>query len=475
MRLGLDRLWLFLALALPALASLLVPLPAVDLAYGMRAGDLVLATGAIPAIDTWTFTVAGTPWLDQQWLAQVAFALLYRLGGWELLVVTRAALVAATIGLVAAAAMERGAAARTAAILALVAFALAAPALALRPQLVGIVLFALLLWLVAGRERHPRRLWLAPVLVVAWANVHGSVVLAPLLLGAAWLEDVVARRPHRASLAVLVASALATLANPFGVGVWGYAAGIGSNPGVTSQVSEWQRTSPLTVTGFLFYASAAGVAVLAVRGRGRLAWPTLAWLAVLFAIGAWTVRGLAWWPLGAAVAIVPLLPAGERRRTPPPNAISALAAGLLTLALVGALPWWRPADPLTGREGILAYAPSKAALELRSIAASGDRVFAPQDLASWLEWAVPDATYVADARIELFPASVWDDYDTIASGGPGALAGLDRWQVRIVLADRGSRLSAGLSAAGWTTAGTDGDWAILVRGAGGQVGGRAGG
>ena len=187
MRLGLDRVWLFLALALPALAALIAPLPAVDLAYQVRAGDLILATGQIPSTDTFTFTVAGAPWLDQQWLAQVLLASGYRLGGWEALAVLRALLVAVTFGLVAAVAIARGASQRTAAILALLAFAISSPALALRPQLFGIVIFAVLLLLVAGRDRHPRWLVLVPVLACAWANLHGSFVLVPLLLGYAWL------------------------------------------------------------------------------------------------------------------------------------------------------------------------------------------------------------------------------------------------------------------------------------------------
>ncbi len=138
----LDRLWTWIAIALPALVALVVPLPAVDLAYQVRAGNEILASGALPAVDTWTFTIAGTPWVDQQWLAQVWLAVGHALGGWELLAVLRAVLVAATTGLLIATARERGASPRTSAILAMAAFALAAPALALRPQLFGIVLFA---------------------------------------------------------------------------------------------------------------------------------------------------------------------------------------------------------------------------------------------------------------------------------------------------------------------------------------------
>ena len=60
MRHSLDRLWLFIAVAVPALVALLVPMPAVDLAYQVRAGDEILAARALPVADTWTFTVWGT-------------------------------------------------------------------------------------------------------------------------------------------------------------------------------------------------------------------------------------------------------------------------------------------------------------------------------------------------------------------------------------------------------------------------------
>ena len=66
------RLWAFLASGLPVLAAVIAPFPSVDLTYHLRAGGEILDTGRIPNVDTWTFTVAGQPWLDQQWLPVVA-------------------------------------------------------------------------------------------------------------------------------------------------------------------------------------------------------------------------------------------------------------------------------------------------------------------------------------------------------------------------------------------------------------------
>ena len=204
---SLSRLWIFLALALPVLASLIAALSTVDLTYHLRAGAGILESGTIPTTETWTFTAAGLPWVDQQWGAQTILALVERVGGWTGLVVVRAALVGLIFGCLVVVGRARGLDGRTAALLSLAAFVIAAPALALRPQLLGMALFAVVLVLVVRRRTHPRALWLAPLVVLAWANVHGSFFLGPLVLGLAWLEDVHERvpRPHR-TLAVAIVS-----------------------------------------------------------------------------------------------------------------------------------------------------------------------------------------------------------------------------------------------------------------------------
>jgi hypothetical protein len=447
------------------LVALFVPLPAVDLAYQVRAGDEILRTGALPGVDTWTFTVAGTQWVDQQWLAQVLLALGYRAGGWELLVVLRAALVALALGCSIAASMARGAGPRMAAILGLLVFALAAPALALRPQLFGIAIFAALLWLIAIRVAHPRRLWLAPVLVVLWANLHGSFVLAPLVLGYAWLDDVARGRPWRTTLAVLVVGVLATFVNPFGPGPWTYAIGIGANPAITEHVSEWQRTTPFTVPGALFYASGVGAFLVALRGRSRLGYVDWFVLVAMFAIGAWTVRGLAWWPFGAAYVVAAALPAvvaAVRPSAGPPRArpagpLAAILAIVFGVAIVAALPWWRASDPLTGRKGLLTYAPSGLAQAAMSLPA-GTRLFVPQTWASWFEWAAPSAAVFLDSRFELFPSSVWDSYLLIAGGGERARAVLDIYGVDAVVLPKGADPPEG-----WAPKYEDAEGVLLVR------------
>jgi len=344
-----GRLWIALAFLLPALAATIAPMSAFDLAYQVRTGELMLVAGEVVRADPFTFTAFGDPWLNQQWGAAGLFAVVHEAGGWGGLVVLKAVLVALAIGLVVVGA-RRWLPARSASLLALAGFVVALPSLGLRAQLIGVLLFAAVVAILAWRDRRPWLMVLVPFLVVAWANTHGSFFLGPAAVAVALLDDVVARRaglaarladvtsigaapsagpspaegpdapgappgiPSRRRLAwlgiVLVLSLAATVITPFGPAVWTYALGIATNGEIARLITEWQRTLPFTVTGALFYASvaAAGAALWLARSRGALPrWPVLAWLAGLALLGVYAERGVAWWAIAAPVALAPVV------------------------------------------------------------------------------------------------------------------------------------------------------------------------
>lgn len=470
---SLPRLWAFLAVALPALGALIASLPSVDLAYHLRAGGEILDTGTIPSVDNWTFTAAGASWTDQQWGAQVILAAVYRIGGWTGLVLVRAVLVAVVFGCILEIGRRRGLGLRLSAWLALAAFIVSAAALGLRPQLFGMALFAVVLLLVMDRRANPRGLWAIPVIVLVWANVHGSFFLAPLALGLAWLEDVYDRveRPHLPLLVAVVGVAAACV-TPFGPAVWAYAVGLSINPEVTRRITEWQPTSVRDVPGSLFFASAFAVVVLIAR-RGRpTPWPTLAWLSVFFLIGVYAARGIAWWPLGAAAAMAGILTsdAGEGRAPVQPAGprlgrwLNAVVAGAVVLAGVALLPAWRPVDPGLGApQGVVADAPSGITAALRDLARPGDRLLNPQPWGSWFEFAVPETLVAIDSRIELFPVLVWDAYDRVTTGSEGWETQLATWKVTMAVVTAADQASLGrLNSIGWKAVYVDPEGSILV-------------
>ena len=439
---SLADLWRVLAVALPALGALIANLPSVDLTYHLRAGEMILATGAIPTTDTWTYTIFGEPWFDQQWLAQVILAAVFDGTGWTGLVLLRALLIAATFGFLAIAIRQRnsGLGPRTVTLLVLAAFGVSAVALALRPQLFGLALFALALVLLERRRFDPRAAWAIPIVAVLWANLHGSFILAPLLCGLAWIEDLHDRAPRRhRMLLVAVVAGLVTAVNPQGTAVWGYAASLAANPTLSARITEWQPTTLRDPQGLIFWASVAAVVLILARSGRRASWPNLIWLGTFAYLGAVAVRGVAWWPLVAAVVVAGLLEPDPQPapRTLRPNRINAVLLATIGLAMVALLPVWRPIDPgLRAPAGVVGNAPPGITAAVRSAHGTRDRLWAPQPWGSWFEFAIPDVKVATDSRIELFPESVWRTYDIVDGGSRAAIDALGGVDIVVVASEQ---------------------------------------
>jgi hypothetical protein len=81
-----------------------------------------------------------------------------------------------------------------------------------------------------------------------------------------------------------------------------------------------------------------------------------------------------------------------------------------------------------------------------------------------VEFAVPDLLVAVDSRVELFPASVWADYDAVRAGAAGWEGILERWTVTLVALEPGEvAMKERLEAAGWTLVSTDASGSVLRR------------
>jgi hypothetical protein len=472
-RLTFRQLLAFVAVGLPVVVALRFSIATIDLGYLIRAGEVTLDARSVLRTDVMTFTMAGEPWVNQQWGAGVLFALGYRAGSWELLALLRAILVGTTFALVYLACRASGAGARAAGWLTIGAFLVSLDGLALRAQSVGLCLLALTLWILASRERRPRLQWLLPLVVVLWVDAHGSFVLGPALVAMAWLEDLTARRPYaRRTLAVALACLAATLLNPYGPNVYAYLVSLSTNPVVRDQIAEWRPTSPASTIGFLFSLSVVAVVVLAIRGRRCVPWPRIVALVVLFALAVTAVRGVFWWAISAPVLIAPALPERRERRDEP-RALNTAIAAILVVVGVLLLPWFRPtyasdANSPQTTDGVLSYAPVGLTSRIPEVAPTGARVFAAQIWASWLEVAFPEHPVFVDSRIELFPAELWEEYDLVSDGRDGWQDVLDRWDIDLLLLSRNQQedlieVIERDGAPGWTVVHEDANGLLLVR------------
>jgi hypothetical protein len=124
-------------------------------------------------------------------------------------------------------------------------------------------------------------------------------------------------------------------------------------------------------------------------------------------------------------------------------------------------------EPATGAPvAVLTDAPPGITAALREVTKPGNRIFNPQPWGSWFEFALPDTLVAIDSRIELFPASVWDDYARVSAGVEGWEAILAGWDADYVVIDGADpAFMARLASAGWRQ---------VVAGETGSIWGRSG-
>jgi hypothetical protein len=465
-----PRLWIVVVVGSIGIMELAQLPSAVDLAYHLKVGQLMVAEHAVPRTDALAWTTAGRPWLDQNWGAQLVLYGIWRLGGFPLLTVVQAALAVASWGLVAAACRRRTANLRLIAGAVLAGYATAAAAFSVRPQMFSLLLFAAELYLLEVARMHPKVALVIPLLMVVWANLHGAFIvgvglLAIEALAAAWRRD---RAGTARYLLVTAASVAGLLVNPWGVGVLGYAISLPANREVTGIVSEWGPTSVHHLTGILVVLAIGLLVVAMVRAPapGRVPEQLLR-MALLGGLALWAVRGIAWFGLALPVALCAL----ARQRPPRPAADdrgAPVASGLLVALLAVVLV---VVSPLVGRNLFgarpeLTAAPVAAADWLTAHPQPG-RMFNYQPWGSYLELRLGPRTQVAfDSRVELPPADRWDRYLAVFSGHWDAERQLDRWGVDHVVTSRQGtpELVALLEASGrWRLAFSSGDQLIYVR------------
>ena len=151
-------------------------------------GRWIMAHGAVPSSDPFSFSMHGAPWIAFEWLSEVIYAAVYALSGWAGVVALAAAATALALALLTRF-LLRELPPTPALLTVMAAIALLAPHLLARPHMLTLpVMVAWATALVRCMDRHaPPPYWALPLLVL-WANLHGSVVLALGLIGPAVLE-----------------------------------------------------------------------------------------------------------------------------------------------------------------------------------------------------------------------------------------------------------------------------------------------
>lgn len=160
----------------------------------IEVGRWIIAHGTLPTSDPFSFSRHGAPWITFEWLSEVIYAGAFALSGWSGVVVLAAAAIALAFGLFTFFLLRELSPTQTL-LMVIAAVILLAPHMLARPHV--LVLPVMVTWaaaLVRCMDRAgPPPYWALPLLVL-WANLHGSVVLALGLIGPVGLEALLRER-----------------------------------------------------------------------------------------------------------------------------------------------------------------------------------------------------------------------------------------------------------------------------------------
>jgi len=328
-----------------------------------------------------------------------------------------------------------------------------------RPQLAGLLCFAVLLHRLTSRSPRWWDWLLIPAMHAGWANLHGSFVMGLALLAAFVIGrsvDLVRRtgtlralahdQTVRRLLLWFELSAAATLLNPYGLGLFVELLHVGSHPNLRA-LTEWQSLNPRTPQGLLFLGSVVALAFAArLSPRRMAAWEPL----VLVGLGVatlWSARFIVWWSPVAAVLLATHAHAALRRwwpwvAEPSPSPRS----GKWSVVTVGLIWIGFAYSPLGLR--VLHHTEPKLSTVVSSETPLGavdwlnehppvGQVFNTYEWGDYLQWAGPPGmSLFVNSHAHLVPREVWQHYFSVIDVSVEWEAVLDRYGVNTVVVDK---------------------------------------
>jgi hypothetical protein len=447
-----------------------------DFWHHLARGRAMAQRGGLVDQDLFTYTVAGQPFQDTNWLTQLLYYGLHTLGGLSLVQFVNSLTLAVMMGLLVALCWRKSRSLLVSGGLGVCVFVGLLQLLIIRPQTFSLLLFVALY---AVLELSDRRRWLLlvpPAIMALWVNLHGGFPIGFILIGgyflaAAWDAWHNAPTPDnttspgrsslfgsllpvwrdlrcRALALCLAASVLATFINPYGPNVYLYVRTT-SIVASSRHIDEWVPPGLNLMVGRVWVLSMLLVLVLFALPRRRPTSREICLLLCFLPLACGSVRMVSWWLLVTAPIAAGLLagnlPRGlldgiENER---PSWGAACFFALLVLGMVICIPALEGFNPVLNS----IRSPHRDEYDLQTIAdhlvqTDGQRrgtrrVFSRFEWGEYLGWSLAPAGYTIfmDGRIEIFPDDVWTRYSAITIARADWETILDDYQVDALLLD----------------------------------------
>lgn len=429
------------------------PLVDPDAPWHVRLGsELLNGTPPTAAGHGWTFApVDDSHWVSTQWLAELAMAWLYRLFGWNGLLLLRAVCAAALLGLLAWTLLPHRPARLAIPVFLVAGSPLLMLAVQERPQSLSFLLLVPLAWwaLRIVKEGRLPSAWIALLLSVVWANVHGEWIMLPAVLTLAaigrWVDHGVRDPVASRTIGLATASLVSGVISPGGIGT---VTAVLRFHAAAGQIAEWQPVSLFKVSSAPLVLWAGLVVTAWARGRSRTPRSELVFVGLLLLFGLSAYRNvlpallltapfviqradIAWQPSRSPTTV-------RERRWLIRAAVITGAVGVVGSLTAAAV---RPPFP---KEAPVAL------IEQVSGRPEGSRVL-PEYNESGLVLAIggPATRTGIDGRADLFGATYISEYLTMLKAGYGWQSTLRKLNPTSAILSRKTRLAKELQRCSW--------------------------
>ena len=223
-----------------------------DTGYHIRAGQYIIQTLSVPKTDIFSFHTPPLPWTAHEWLSEVIMASVHNIAGMSGVVAFFALLLACTITLLFKILKSYGAPTLLAAAIALFVCCASQIHWLARPHVFSFLLMIIWHYLLESWQRGTmNRLYLLPLSMLLWVNLHGGFLGGFILLGAYLIgnlfhtlsQPLYERDLYRKRLSQLMLTTatclLACLCNPIGYQILLFPFKLVSNRFLMDHVSEF--------------------------------------------------------------------------------------------------------------------------------------------------------------------------------------------------------------------------------------------
>lgn len=452
-----------------------------DVWWHLRSGELILQNHAVPHTDPYSFTKAGQPWIDHEWLSQILLYATYKLTGWGGLIVEFAIIIAAAFGIVylrspgrpyvAGAITAWGAVAST-------------PSWGVRPQMLTLLLASVFLLILDRSFDRPKLLWWTPPLMLLWINLHAGYALGiaflALYLAGSGLDLAFGEKdlPNPAgwfrgmAIVSVVCIAIVPL-NPYGTRLYSYPFQTLRSPAMSGMIAEWLSPNFHQGKNLPALLMILAFLLLAATSPKKLRPRELLLVSVTLYAGLRSVRHIPIFILIATPIISGMIHAwletgNSRIFAARPGAMSRAKLTINLLLLAG----------MFGFAGarlryVVAHQGQVEAREFPAAAAAFiARTHPPAPLLNHYNWGgyfiwqlYPEYKVFIDGRADVYGDVFMDQFAaTYYLRGPSWQAPLEKWNIRTVALPPDAPLITALqSTPGWKTVFSDQQAVVLTR------------